>query len=222
MDVGHYEVVVQMDWSTSPAKRWMAQAQFQSDGSYLCDNPKQISRPDRLLEEIRHICGPSGCTLVGFDFPIGLPIAYAMPAGISSFLAALQEFGRGALRDFYTTAGSPDEINLKHPFCPARAGGARQSYLVNRLGVNAFDDLRRACEPAHPRRRAASPLFWTLGAQKVGKAAISGWQEVLLENGKLPPYLVIWPFSGEFNELFQAGVSLWLRPIQQSSITTWG
>jgi hypothetical protein len=39
--------------------------------------------------------------------------------------------------------------------------------------------LRRQCERATPTRRAACPLFWTLGSNQVGKAAISGWQEVI-------------------------------------------
>ena len=30
-----------------------------------------------------------------------------------------------------------------------------------------------------PGRRAAAPIFWTLGAQQVGKAAIAAWRELL-------------------------------------------
>lgn len=57
--------------------------------------------------------------------------------------------------------------------------------LKKGLSLKMFDELRRLCEmsvPAwsvYPGRRAACPLFWTLGGQQVGKAAILGWREVL-------------------------------------------
>jgi hypothetical protein len=55
-------------------------------------------------------------------------------------------------------------------------------------------------------RRAASPLFWTLGGQQVGKAAIHGWREVLgpgLREANLD--LSLWPFSGRLETLLAAG-----------------
>jgi hypothetical protein len=56
------------------------------------------------------------------------------------------------------------------------------------------------------RNRGAAPLFWTMGAQQVGKAAIHGWQEVLapaLRTGALD--VAIWPFSGALHDLFRPG-----------------
>ena len=53
--------------------------------------------------------------------------------------------------------------------------------------------LLRQCEKAHGNRNDASPLFWTIGAKQVGKAALSGWKEVIFplhEKGAL-----IWPFQ---------------------------
>jgi len=67
-----------------------------------------------------------------------------------------------------------------------------------------FDRLYSLCEMGHDNRRAACPLFWTLGGQKVGKAAISGWQDLLspaLADNQL--HLNIWPFSGLFAALCQ-------------------
>ena len=40
--------------------------------------------------------------------------------------------------------------------------------------------LSRACDRATAERPAGAPLFWTLGANQSGKAAIAAWQDMLL------------------------------------------
>lgn len=53
--------------------------------------------------------------------------------------------------------------------------------------------------PGTENRRAACSLFWTLGANQVGKGAISGWREVIrpaIERGTR-----LWPFDGALAEL---------------------
>jgi hypothetical protein len=67
-------------------------------------------------------------------------------------------------------------------------------------------ELRRRCDLAHAGRRAASPLFWTLGAQQVGKAAIHGWKEVLVPGiGMRELDVWIWPYSGQLMNLLRPG-----------------
>jgi hypothetical protein len=66
--------------------------------------------------------------------------------------------------------------------------------------------LRRRCELAQPGRRAACSIFWTLGGQQVGKAAIAGWKEVLipaLDDTEID--LRLWPFDGSLSELVARG-----------------
>jgi hypothetical protein len=66
--------------------------------------------------------------------------------------------------------------------------------------------LLRRCDREQVNRRAAAPLFWTMGAQQVGKAAIIGWRDVLapaLRNKAVD--LAIWPFSGPLHTLLQPG-----------------
>lgn len=49
----------------------------------------------------------------------------------------------------------------------------------------------------HPDRGAACPLFWTLGGQQVGKAAISGWKEVIAPAvASAAGSVGLWPFDG--------------------------
>jgi hypothetical protein len=194
------------DWSVQPHKRQLAAAWLQPDGSFFAQTPISVPEPGSLLPELRANLGPSGCALIGFDFPIGLPYAYAQKTGFNHFTTALQNLGQGQWKKFYCVAEYPSEISLQRPFYPARPGHAAQAQLLNALGLHHINQLRRTCELAYPGRRAAAPLFWTLGAQQVGKAAISGWQEVLTPAIKEhSDYFRIWPFDGSLEDLLQPG-----------------
>ena len=48
--------------------------------------------------------GRGGTILLGVDFPIGLPSAYAAKASIDDFRTALTQFGCGRCRQFYNPA----------------------------------------------------------------------------------------------------------------------
>jgi hypothetical protein len=144
--------------------------------------------------------------LLGFDFPIGLPMRYAQRVQTSQFMDILALFGSGSWKDFYQPAMSEQEIDLHRPFYPMLPGGARRSRLAEGLQI-PFDDLYRQCDRARPNRRAACPLFWTLGGQQVGKAAIAGWREILqpaLDDPLTKP--LIWPFAGWLKDLLQPGI----------------
>jgi hypothetical protein len=198
--------ILHADWSMHPYKRKMAAAWLEPDGSYIAHAPISVPNPGRLLSELRASIGLSGCALVGFDFPIGLPIAYAQKVGVSDFLTALPQFGQGDWQHFYEVACAPADIALHRPFYPARPGQTLQSHLLEALGFQNMDQLRRICELAHPGRRAAAPLFWTMGGQQVGKAAISGWRDVLspaLRDHR--QYFRIWPFDGYLRDLLHPG-----------------
>jgi hypothetical protein len=194
------------DWSVQPHKRQLAAAWLQPDGSFIAHAPISVPEPGSLLPELRAKLGPTGCALIGFDFPIGLPYAYAQKTGFNHFTTALQSLGQGQWESFYRVAEYSSEISLQRPFYPARPGHAAQAHLLNALGFHHMDQLRRTCELSHPGRRAAAPLFWTLGGQQVGKAAISGWQEVLTPAKKEhSDYFRIWPFDGNLEDLLQPG-----------------
>jgi len=183
----------------------MARAHLVADGHYQAYPPEPVGEPGGLLPNLRAQAGEGNAVLVGFDFPIGLPLAYARRAGIENFLSTLPELGKSHWSQFYEPASSPSEINIVRPFYPARPGGCRQAHLIEHLGVETMNDLRRCCELAHKDRRAACPLFWTLGAQQVGKAAISGWRDVLVGQAGLFPGVAIWPFSGRLADLLAKG-----------------
>lgn len=200
------DLIAHADWGTNPRKQWLVRAELQPTGRYLAHAPELVGQADTLIARLRERAGRTGCLWLGFDFPIGLPLAYAEKVGVADFLALLPQLGQGQWVDFYRVAERPAEIHLHRPFYPQRPGGTRQQQLLAGLGVTSLDDLRRRCDLPRPPRRAAAPLFWTLGGQQVGKAAINGWQTVLapaMRDEEIP--LVIWPFSGPLFELFQPG-----------------
>jgi hypothetical protein len=143
-------------------------------------------------------------TLAGFDFPIGLPAAFGQKTRFSSFIEAIVAFGIDEWSRFYEVSESAEDISLHRPFYPRVASSsARQAHLLRALGVDNVDALRRQCERATNDRRAACVLFWTLGGNQVGKAAICGWQEVVhpaRREGAL-----LWPFDGTLPSLAGAG-----------------
>lgn len=194
--------VIHADWSANPRKRWMSQAVLGGDGCYTAFAPEFVRDPG--LFALSLLDDAESCVLVGFDFPIGLPLKYARRARIDNFLDALPQFGEGRWAQFYEVAASRDEISLYRPFYPAVPGGKSRADLTTALGIT---NLRRQCDRPTAERRAAAELFWTMGAQQVGKAAISGWKEILAPALRMPDYLrlAIWPFSGTLDSLLKPG-----------------
>jgi len=198
-------VIAHADWSKNPAKCWLAIATLQPGGGYCLHSLDRAENVGDLLVRLDSLAGAFGSALVGFDFPIGLPRAYARQAGIDSFLDALPGFGEGQWANFYQVASCSDEVSLHRPFYPDIPTGAKREALTTALKLE-WSELYRQCERTQPNRRAACPLFWTLGGQQVGKAAIHGWSEVLAPALKDPQArLAIWPFSGELNTLLKPG-----------------
>lgn len=196
-------LVAHCDWGSHARKRWLALA-VPSGAGYTAYAPQPAGAPETLLARLRAAAGGAPL-LLGLDLPLGLPLAYAVQAGVDSFPAALPQFGRGAWAQFYEPAERPEEIGLRRPFYPRRPGGARRAHLVRGLGLGAAGELWRQCDRAHAGRRAGCPLFWTLGAQQVGKAAISAWRDVLGPALRAGEDLAIWPCDGPLAELLAPG-----------------
>jgi hypothetical protein len=193
-------IVAHADWGSQPAKRWLATARREG-GRWRAGAPVHVEAPARVLPGLAAEAGRSGAALVGFDFPIGLPLAYARRACVRGFRSLLPVLG-GA---FFEVAERPEEISLLRPFYPMRPGGASQRQLVDGLGLASPEELLRTCERATPSRRAAAPLFWTLGPQQVGKAAIAGWEEIVIPALRGALDVALWPFDGALPELLAPG-----------------
>jgi hypothetical protein len=200
---------IHADWSKQPGKRWLAQATRQPNGRFLVDDLRPVGLLSGFWPNVWAGLPQDGLTVVGFDFPIGLPVAYAEQVGVADFLALLPRLGRGEWADFYRVAETAAQIGLKRPFYPYRPGGTKQQHLLDALNVDHINQLRRLCDLPGNDHSAAAPLFWTLGAQQVGKAAISGWQDLLAPALREKDTAVaLWPFAGEWNDLCRPGQTI--------------
>ena len=184
--------IIHADWSMAPRKRWAARADLRGDRRYVVEAPDLVT-PTKILSATSD---PS--LLLGFDFPIGVPAAYAALAGVGSFTDLLPRLGHGEWSSFFDVAHTRSEIGLRRPFYPNAPGSKKREHLVEALGLRSDDDLYRACHVADGRR--ACPMFWTLGGNQVGKGAVTGWRDVLqpaCATGRVD----LWPFDGAFEEL---------------------
>ena len=189
-------LVAHADWSKDPKKRWYAAAMLQADGHYLVSAPTAVGSLLTYFSRLRRHVGTGATVFTGFDFPIGLPERYATKVGLTDFRAALPRFGRDEWRHFYEPARSQSDISATRPFYPAGdSTGTKRQHLVDALGLADNSDLKRRCE------RSAEALFWLVGPKQVGKAAISGWRDLLAPALAVDASLSIWPFDGRLNDL---------------------
>jgi hypothetical protein len=190
-------LVVHCDWSTTPGKRWMSTATLEG-GGYRLTAPTLVGDVGLLLRRLRE--STSGTVLAGFDFPIGLPASYGRRTGLPHFGAFLETLRTGALPQWFDVVDDVRDLSIERPFYPTRPGGRSQQHLTQALGVESINELRRLCEQPTPAHGAACRLFWTLGGNQVGKAAIAGWREfVLLALAQGGAFL--WPFDGALKDL---------------------
>lgn len=197
-------VIAHADWGTHSRKRQLAVAVASSDErGYEATSPH--AAPDvagdatALFRELATLA-PGRQVFVGFDFPIGLPRAYAELAGVSEFRPFLNAFETPPWQCFADVAASADEIGIHRPFYPARSvKGVLRSHLYEGLGLDS-EQLRRVCEG-----RDAEILFWTLGGKQVGKGALSGWRMLAAAQDKMP--VLVWPFDARLDELLDGSGS---------------
>lgn len=175
-----------------------------SDGAgWRLDVPRLVGDPatflDRLCTEAK-----GAPVALGVDLPIGVPRTYAMQRDEPGFMAFMETIL--GWPDFFRVCETLTELRIDRPFYPARGikGMTRASHALA-LGLGGASGLSRICDRATLERPAGAPLFWTLGANQSGKAAIAAWRDMLL------PALVprrgahLWPFDGPFRSLLAPG-----------------
>lgn len=189
--------VVHADWSVSPSKRWLARALFR-DG-WTIEAVEPVGDIGMFLDALAKAARTEG-VLAGFDFPIGAPAPYGQKTGLNGFPDLLQAIGTGRWAAFADIARDPTDICTERPFYPAGASaGIKQADLLQAHGVLDLDGIRRSCERKTSDRRAACPVFWTLGGNQVGRGALSGWVEVV--RPALRQGARLWPFHGDLATL---------------------
>jgi Protein of unknown function (DUF429) len=153
----------------------------------------------RLREEAR-----DAPVALGVDLPLGVPAAYAASLPEPDFPTFLRGLARQP--DFFRGSATLDEVGPGRPFYPARGvAGMTRAAHARALGLRDAGSLCRTCDLATAERPAGAPVFWTLGANQSGKAAIAAWRDMLLPALAKNDPVRLWPFEGAFRELLSPG-----------------
>ena len=176
------------------------------DGGWCAEAPQPVGDTGSLLRRLRARAaggdaargGECGVAF-GIDCPLGLPRAYVQrhPSRCRDFREFLA--GLDAMPQWLEVCGQLDEVGGPRPFYPRHARrGMRRAEHAAALGLEGPASLYRRCDHATATRPAGAPLFWTLGANQSGKAAIAAWRDLVLPALREHPALLhLWPFDGD-------------------------
>ena len=199
---GEPALAAHADWSVDPRKRWVSVARHGADGWRIAA-PRPVGEVARFLPTLLDEAKGAPVAL-GADLPLGLPRHYAARRPEAGFI----DFLRGLALDaaFFDVAATVAEISPDRPFYPMRGiKGMSQAPHAAALGLAGPLALRRACDHATSERPAGAPLFWTLGPNQVGKAAVSAWREMLIPALASGVPVRIWPFEGAYRAMLAPG-----------------
>lgn len=188
-------LAVHADWSVDPRKRWFVAAVRQV-GGWRVDAPAPVGDLATFIPRLRARGAP---VALGVDLPLGLPRAYVRAhvaeGDFPGFLAGLAD-----RPEFFRVSAGLADIAPGRPFYPARGvKGMTRAAHAAALGLPGPAGLSRLCDRATASRPAGAPLFWTLGANQTGKAAITAWRDWLIP--ALAGDIALWPFAGDFRAL---------------------
>ena len=181
-------------------KRWVTIARRQG-ALWQASAPRLVGDPAALAAGLIAERGPAA---LGLDLPLGVPRGFAesrQEADFPGFLAGLTQN-----LDFFTVSPSLETVSPARPFYPARGikGMTRLAHAAA-LGLADASGLSRLCDRATAERPAGAPVFWTLGANQSGKAAISAWRDWLAPALAAGAPFRLWPFAGGLHDLLRPG-----------------
>ncbi|MFB9970262.1 hypothetical protein ACFFMP_09645 [Pseudoroseomonas cervicalis] len=194
-------IAAHADWSVDPRKRWVSIARRRAGGDWRAEAPRLVGEPAALVAGLLAEGVP---VALGLDLPLGLPRGYAAGRGEADFPAFLR--GLVASPDFFLVSPTLETVTTARPFYPARGvRGMTRAAHAAALGLAGAAGLSRWCDRATAERPAGAPLFWTLGANQTGKAAISAWRDWLAPSLSTGAPLRFWPFEGGLHALLAPG-----------------
>ncbi|MCO6418297.1 hypothetical protein JYK14_19315 [Siccirubricoccus sp. KC 17139] len=200
-------IAAHADWSIDPRKRWLSLARRQGR-TWRAEVPRPVGAVAALLPGLLAEGAP---VALGLDLPLGLPRAYAAGCEEADFPAFLA--GLAARPEFFAVNAGLETVCAASPFYPARGvRGMTRAAHAAALGFAGPEGLSRWCDRATAERPAGAPLFWTLGANQSGKAAIAAWRDwlvpALATQGPGGAPVRLWPFQGGLHALLAPGVAV--------------
>jgi len=193
-------IAAHADWSTDPRKRWVSVARRGPRG-WRAEAPVPVGDPAGLAARLLAEGVP---VVLGLDLPLGVPRGFAAGRAEADFVAFLR--GLAARPGFFAVAETLAQVSRERPFYPARPlRGVTRAAHAAALGLADARALSRLCDRATAERPAGAPVFWTLGANQSGKAAIAAWRDWLAPAlaGRAP--YALWPFAGGLHALLAPG-----------------
>jgi hypothetical protein len=188
-------IAAHSDWSVDKRKRWITIGRKVAD-FWVLDAPQPTGDVSQLVGRLAKAANEQA-VILGIDCPIGLPGAYAKQiAGFSDFPTFLKSLGRDD--PFFQVAETIDEVCLARPFFPKRsvAGPGFKLALAKALKLPDVNAMSRLVDRKTVNRPAAGQLFWTLGANQCGKAALAAWRDLLIP-AFAAAQIRLWPFEGD-------------------------
>lgn len=193
-------IAAHADWSIDPRKRWVSIAR-QGPQGWRAEAPVPVGAPAASLAALLAEGVP---VAMGLDLPLGVPRGFATGRREAGFVEFLR--GRAGDAGFFTVAATLADVSRERPFYPARGvKGMTRAAHAAALGMADAAGLSRWCDRATAERPAGAPVFWTLGANQSGKAAIAAWRDWLAPGLAAGAPYAIWPFEGGLHELLAPG-----------------
>lgn len=193
-------IAAHADWSLDARKRWAVVAR-RSAVRWRITAPRPVGEPRGFAQALLDDGAPAA---LGLDLPIGVPRAYAAlrpEPHFPAFLAA-----RAGDARFFTANETLEGVSPQAPFYPRRGvKGMTRAAHAAALGIGGPGALNRWCDRATEERPAGAPVFWTLGANQSGKAAIAAWRDWLAPALAAGAPFSLWPFAGPLHGLLRAG-----------------
>lgn len=188
------------DWSMDPRKRWVGVARRGVAG-WRMEAPAPVGDPPRLAARL---LAEGVAAVLGLDLPLGVPRGFAAGRAEAGFIEFLAR--RAGDARFFTVNQSLAAVGPGAPFYPARGvKGMTRAAHAAALGLDGPAALNRWCDRATADRPAGAPVFWTLGANQSGKAAITAWRDWLAPALAAGAPYDLWPFAGPLHGLLRPG-----------------
>jgi hypothetical protein len=193
-------IAAHADWSLDPRKRWVTLARRQGR-EWQAIAPRLVGNPATLAAALIAEGLPAA---LGLDLPLGVPRGFAETRPEQCFPSFLA--GLAGNPDFFEVSPALETVSSARPFYPARGiRGMTRAAHAAALGLADAAGLSRVCDRATAERPAGAPVFWTLGANQSGKAAISAWRDWLAPALAAGAPFKLWPFAGGLHNLLRPG-----------------